>query len=42
MATRVAVFIDGSNLYRCTKEQFGRTDIDLEKLAAKTQPALKV
>lgn len=33
--TRVAVFIDGSNLYRCVKDQFNRIDIDIEKLTAK-------
>ena len=30
---RVAVFIDGSNLYRCLKDEFGTSRIDLGRLA---------
>jgi uncharacterized LabA/DUF88 family protein len=30
---RVVIFIDGSNLYHCVIDQFGRADIDFSKLA---------
>lgn len=30
---RVAIFIDGSNLYHSTRQDFGRTDLDLRKFA---------
>ena len=30
---RVAIFIDGSNLYHSTKQDYGRIDLDLEKFA---------
>ncbi len=29
---RVAIFIDGSNLYNCLKQEFGKANINLEKL----------
>lgn len=32
---RVAIFIDGSNLYRCLKDQFGTARIDFEQLIKK-------
>lgn len=32
---RVMIFIDGSNFYRCIKEQFNKTNIDFLKLAYK-------
>lgn len=32
---RVSIFIDGSNLYRCMKDQFGRAGIDLRELCAR-------
>ncbi len=35
MAERVAVFIDGSNLYHSLKQQFGKASVDFEKLCAK-------
>jgi hypothetical protein len=28
---RVSVFVDGSNLYKCLKDEFGKSNIDLEK-----------
>ena len=31
---RVAIFIDGSNLYRCCKAEFGKASIDFEKFAS--------
>jgi uncharacterized LabA/DUF88 family protein len=30
---RVTVFIDGSNLYRCCKDEFDKTSLDFEKFA---------
>lgn len=33
MAERVAIFIDGSNLYHCLKGDFGHVNLDFEKFA---------
>jgi len=33
MAERVAIFIDGSNLYHCLKGDFGHISLDFEKFA---------
>ena len=35
MPERVAVFIDGSNLYHSLKQRFGKASVDFEKLCAK-------
>jgi len=32
---RVAIFIDGANLYHCLRDEFGKHHIDMEKLPAK-------
>ncbi len=32
---RVAIFIDGSNLYHCLQQEFGPTKVDMQKLAEK-------
>lgn len=32
---KVAVFVDGSNLYQCMQEQFNRTNVNIGKLAHK-------
>ena len=32
---RTVIFIDGRNLYSCVKQDFSRTDIDIEKLTHK-------
>lgn len=30
---RVTIFVDGSNLYHCTRSSFNRTDVDFSKMA---------